>query len=155
VRCPKAVLFDFDDTLFDNSFIPAAVEQTCRAVAEAVAGLDPAALMQANTAAWSRLWATAERRCWLDELDVLDVTEQTWREALQACGVDDASVAARALETHQRIFRTRARLFDDVPGLLDELAKAGTLTALVRTIRPGRSCRRLSSSASRPHSMQS
>ena len=101
-----------------------------RTVADAAA-VDPVALLDANAAAWRRSWPSAERRCWLNELDVLDVTQQAWREALLACGVDDPAVTAFALDVHQRTFRKMSRLFDDVPDLLAQLRKEAIGAALV------------------------
>ena len=43
---PRVVLLDFDDTLFDNGFVPASVEDTCVAVA-ASAQVDAGRLLAA------------------------------------------------------------------------------------------------------------
>lgn len=122
---------DFDDTLLDNSVVPASVEQACAAVADAVEGLDRAALLKANIAAWNGYWPEAERICWIGEMDVLDVSREVWRRALHACGHDDPSIVGLAYETHQQIGRELARLFDDVPDFLAALHEAKIATALV------------------------
>jgi FMN phosphatase YigB (HAD superfamily) len=131
VRRPKAVSLDFDDTLFDNSVVPATVERACDAIADAVEALDSAALLQANIAAWNSYWPEVERRCWVGEMDVLDVSREVWRRALDACGHDDPSVVALAYDTHQQIGREMSRRFDDVPGFLAALLEAEIATALV------------------------
>jgi HAD superfamily hydrolase (TIGR01549 family) len=131
VRRPKAVSLDFDDTLFDNSVVPTTVERACDAIAGAVEALDSAALLQANIAAWNSYWPEVERRCWVGDIDVLDVSREVWRRALDACGHDDPSVVARAYDTHQQIGRDMSRLFDDVPGFLAALQEAEIATALV------------------------
>jgi putative hydrolase of the HAD superfamily len=128
---PHAVLLDFDDTLLDNSVVPESVEQACEKMADAVGDLDRAKLLRANMAAWSGYWPEVERRCWLDELDILDVGREVWRRALHACGHDDPSIVTLAYETHQRIGRAMLRLFDDVPDFLAALDEAGIATALV------------------------
>jgi FMN phosphatase YigB (HAD superfamily) len=71
LRRPKAVLLDVDETLVDNSVVPATVERACDAVAAAVGALDPSELLAANTAAWNSYWPEVERRCWVGEMDVL------------------------------------------------------------------------------------
>lgn len=134
---PAAVFLDFDDTLVDNSVVPASVERACREIATAlVAGLDAAALLRANTAAWMSYWPEVERSCWLGEMDVLDVSREVWRRALLECGCDDPLIVARAYETHQRIGREMDRLFDDVPGFLASLREAGIATALISNSSP-------------------
>jgi putative hydrolase of the HAD superfamily len=131
LRRPKAVLLDVDETLVDNSVVPATVEGACDAVAAAVGALDPSELLAANSAAWNSYWPEVERRCWVGEMDVLDVSREVWRRALHRCGRDDPAVVELAYETHQRIGREMSRLFDDVPGFLRALQEAQIATALV------------------------
>jgi putative hydrolase of the HAD superfamily len=122
---------DVDDTLVDNSVVPASVERACHAIAAAVDEVDAAALLRANTAAWMSYWPQVEGNCWLGRMDVLDVSREVWRRALVDCGHDDPSVVALAYETHQQIGREMDRLFDDVPDFLASLQEAGVATALV------------------------
>ncbi|HKY13933.1 MAG TPA: HAD family hydrolase [Microthrixaceae bacterium] len=129
---PEAVFLDFDDTLVDNSVVPASVERACHEIAAAlVDDVDAAALLRANTAAWVSYWPEVERNCWLGDMDVLDVSREVWRRALLECGRDDPSAVALAYETHQKIGREMERLFDDVPDFLASLREAGVATALV------------------------
>lgn len=128
---PKAVLLDFDDTLLDNSVVAASVERACDVVADASDALDGATLMRANFAAWADYWPAVEQRCWLGEVEVLDVSREVWRRALRACDHDDPSILDMAFDTHQKIGREMCRLFDDVPGFLAALRQAGIATALV------------------------
>jgi putative hydrolase of the HAD superfamily len=128
---PKAVLLDFDGTLIDNSVVAASVEQACDSIATAVRTLDREQLLSANMAAWNEYWPEVERRCWLGEMDVLDVSREVWRRALEACGCDDAAIVDFAHATLRQIGSEMARLFDDVPDLLDALSNTGTLGALI------------------------
>jgi FMN phosphatase YigB (HAD superfamily) len=89
LKRPKAVLLDLDETLLDNSFVPASVKRACDAIAAVVRPLDPAELLTANTAAWNDYWPEVERLCWVGEMEVLDVSREVWRRALQSCGRDD------------------------------------------------------------------
>lgn len=125
-------MLDVDETLVDNSVVPATVERACDAVAAAVGALDPSELLAANTAAWNSYWPEVERRCWVGEMEVLDVSREVWRRALHRCGTDDPAVVDLAYEMHQRIGREMSRLFDDVPGFL----RALQLPALIDMARP-------------------
>ena len=127
---PKVVLLDFDDTLFDNGFVPASVEEACIVVA-ASAQLDAGRLLVANRSAWRLHWPEVERRCWIGEMEVLDASREVWRRALAECGCEDSAVVDFAYETHQDIGRDLARLFDDVPDFLHTLTLHGIDTALV------------------------
>ncbi|MGH9228940.1 MAG: HAD family hydrolase, partial [Acidimicrobiales bacterium] len=120
---------DFDETLLDNSIVPASVERACDAIAAVVRSLDPAELLTANTAAWN--WPEVERRCWVGEMEVLDVSREVWSRALHSWGRDDQAVVDFAYETHQQIGREMSRLFDDVPGFLRALQAEQITMALV------------------------
>lgn len=126
-----AVLLDFDDTLVDNSFVPAAVERACSTVADSVDGLDRAVLLRANSEAWMAYWPGAEGRCWLGELDMLDVSREVWRRALAKCGCEDPGVVDLAFDTHQRVAQEMDRLFDDVTEFLAALRCSQLPVALV------------------------
>lgn len=128
---PAAVLLDFDDTLVDNSVVPASVERACQAIGAAVGTVDSATLLRANTEAWVSYWPGVERECWLGHMDVPDISREVWRRALRACGCDDPSIVAVAYDTHQLISQEMDRLFDDVPELLASLQEAKVKTALV------------------------
>jgi putative hydrolase of the HAD superfamily len=126
-----AVLVDFDDTLIDNSVVPVAVERACEAIAAAVEGIDATSLLRANSASWAARWPLFERRCWLGELEVFDVSRDTWRQALLDCGCHDDDAVDLAVHTHHRISQEMDRAYDDVPGFLDAVRSAGLLVALV------------------------
>lgn len=128
---PAALLLDFDDTLVDNSVVPASVERACHAIAAAVPALSASALLDANSAAWRTYWPDVEQRCWLGEMDILDVSREVWRRALVACGHDDSAIVDLAFDTHHEIGREMDRLFDDVPDFLAALRKAGIAAAVV------------------------
>ena len=125
------MLLDFDDTLFDGSVIPVAVERTCDALARLTGAVGAAELLRANGEAFSRYWPEAEPRCARGEIDIIDVSRELWRRTLMDCGFDDPVLVLTAFETHQRVARELARVFDDVPGLLAALRDAGVATALV------------------------
>lgn len=131
VMRPKGVLLDFDETLFDNSWVPASVERTCAAVANALGAVGEEELLAANTRAWLAYWPAVERRCWVGEMDMLDVSREAWRRSLSDCGCDDVELVDLAFETHQAIGREMSRVFDDVHGFLRVLHDAGIVTALV------------------------
>jgi HAD superfamily hydrolase (TIGR01509 family) len=78
-----------------------------------------------------QLLAEVERRCWVGEMDVLDVSREVWRRAVHACGHDQPSVVALAYNMHQQVGREMSRLFDDVPVFLAALREAQIATALV------------------------
>lgn len=126
-----AVLVDFDDTLVDNSVVPAAVERACASIASVVDGLDGSSLLQANTASWMGYWPEVERLCWLGEMDVLDVSREVWRRALANCGYHDLSIADLAYNLHQQIAQEMDRLFGDVAAFLSALRHSGVPVALV------------------------
>jgi HAD superfamily hydrolase (TIGR01549 family) len=125
------VLLDFDDTLIDNSVVPAGVERACHEIAAAVDTIETGSLLRANTSAWMSYWPEVERSCWLGQRDVLDVSQEVWQRALLQCGVDDPSIVALAFDTHQRIGRETDRLFDDVDDFLASLRDADIVTVLV------------------------
>jgi HAD superfamily hydrolase (TIGR01549 family) len=125
------VLVDFDDTLVDNSVVPETVERACVSIASVIDGLQPSKLLEANTAAWRSCWSDSERKCWLGEDDVLDVSRKVWRLALLDCGHEDEALVDFAFDTHQRIGREMDRLFGDVYDFLADVRSAGMLIALV------------------------
>lgn len=128
---PKGLLFDFDDTLLDGSVIPVAVERTCDELARVTGPVDAPRLLNANGEAFGEFWPEAERRCALGEIDLVDVSRELWRRTLLKCGLDDPALAVVAFDTHQRIAKELARVFDDVPDVLAALRDAGLASALV------------------------
>ena len=71
----KGVLVDFDETLLDNSVVPATVQRACETVANVV-HVDAAELLSANMETWREYAPTVERLWWLGEMDVLDVSRE-------------------------------------------------------------------------------
>lgn len=131
VRRPRALLFDLDETLLDNSGIPESIARTCELVAALVSGLDPQQLRQANTDVWLHYWPTVEDLCWRGRMDGFQVSREAWRRSLRACGCADESVAQYAFEQYQRLSRDALRLFADAGQLLAHLARGGYSVALV------------------------
>lgn len=131
LKPPKALLLDFDETLVDNSTVAASISLACDEIVLAIAGLERSALLAANKAAWSAYWPEVERLCWVDQMDVLDVSREVWRRALRACGHHDPSAVDLAFDTHQRIGRDTMLLFDDVTSFLEVLREQRIATALV------------------------
>lgn len=128
---PRAVCFDFDSTLLDNSGFRATVRYTCTAIAAAHPPLDAAQLLAANTAVWDAYWPSIEQQWELGGITGAEVSLEGWRRTLRACGSDDASIALEAREIHQRHRSATVRLFPDALGTLEALTRAAIPLALI------------------------
>jgi putative hydrolase of the HAD superfamily len=127
----KALFFDLNDTLLDDSGIQEAIPRTCDEIAAVRPGLDPARLLQANGEAWRAYWAEVEDKWTLGVLDGATVSLEVWSRALRACGCDDVSLARLAKETHGRHAREAIRLFDEVREVFAWLLVKGLRLGLV------------------------
>jgi HAD superfamily hydrolase (TIGR01549 family) len=130
-RRPRALLLDVDETLVDNSGIPASVAQACEVVAAAVEQLDPRQLLEANVEVWDAYWPEVEEQCWLGRMDGFAVSRETWSRALRSCACTDESVVQFAFDEHLRLYRETLRLFSDVRVFLDHAAERGIRLGLV------------------------
>jgi putative hydrolase of the HAD superfamily len=125
----RAVLFDLDDTLHDDThaFTTAAEEVAAEVAAEH--GIDALALKRAYIAEaegfWHRLTAN-ELRTKLSQLRAV-----LWRNALRSVGLDDAHLAERSAVNYN-IYRKRYfALFPGALDLLRQLKDAGMKLGLV------------------------
>ena len=121
---PRAVLFDLDDTLLDNSGNPFVVAQACAWLAEAH-GFDADRVFEASSRAWGRHWPEVEQLCWLGRMEGFAVSLECWRRALRECGCADEAIARQVYDTHRQLGRKAMRLFDDAAGVLPVLAAGG------------------------------
>jgi len=131
MKAAKALLFDLNGTLVDESGIQDAINRTCVDVAAAKPGLDAALLLEANSKVWRAYWPEVEDRWTLGVLDGATVSFEAWQRTLRACGYDDDSLARLAGDTLRRHTRKNIRLFDDVQGLFGSLSRLRIPIALV------------------------
>lgn len=116
----RAVCFDLDDTLRDASGAHTALLRTCEQVG-AITGIDPAALLASNTAAWPQLWREVGEPWTLGGTSGQIVTTEAWRRTLEACGHDETRSAAQAADIHLEEIARSQLLFDDARLLLDAI----------------------------------
>src|SRR4051812_5530209 len=95
---PRAILFDLDGTLLDNSGAQASIARTCEVITAQRPGLAASALLEANARAWPRLWKDVEAGWLLGECSTTAIVVSVWDTMLRACGCNDpmlALIAAR------------------------------------------------------------
>ncbi|MBT4098696.1 MAG: HAD family hydrolase [Gemmatimonadetes bacterium] len=78
----RAVLFDLDSTLLDNSGTGDVIRDTCVELAECFASIEWKALLQANTESFAEIWAEVEPDWTIGKTDAKTVSRETWRRAL-------------------------------------------------------------------------
>jgi HAD superfamily hydrolase (TIGR01549 family) len=126
-----AVLLDLDGTVLDNSGLPEVAARTCASVSQAIGGIDPDCLFEANAEAWAQHWPEVEKVCWLGQLDGRAASREAWRRALERCGcVQDAAVDL-AVADYRSFAREAFLLYPDVRGFLDYAAERGLRLGLV------------------------
>ena len=123
VKAPRAVLFDLNGTLVDERGLPAAVAGTCADLVAAgvLPGVSADALLAENRKAFAARWPAAEKPWTFGRVDGATLSLEIWREALDACGSTDASVARLAVETLKLRRREALRLYEDVEDCLETL----------------------------------
>lgn len=127
----RAVFFDLDGTVLDDSGLPAAVRGACERVARA-SGAAPEQLMAANTAVWQELWPEVEEQWMLDAaVDAGGIGERAWAETLSRCGITDERLVRLAADTYRTLERQCLRPYPDVAGALRELHEAGFVVGLI------------------------
>jgi putative hydrolase of the HAD superfamily len=112
----RAVLFDLDDTLHDDT---AAFRNAAEEVADEIAaehGIDALALKAAYVAEAEGFW----HRLTAEQLNVKlkRLREEFWGRALEHVGIDDSLLAQRSAERYNRY---RKKYFELFPGALDVL----------------------------------
>ena len=130
---PRAVCFDFDSTLIDNSGFRESIRHACRVVAAAHPPLEAETVLAANTTVWEAYWPSIERRWELGGISGSEVSMEGWRRTLRAVGCAEGLIEEIAVEACevQRVHRSTAvKLFADTEGVLEALTKAGFPLAL-------------------------
>ena len=131
VKRLHALLLDLDDTLLDGSFFPQSVAQTCEELALLRPELEAMRLQEANHAVFSTYGPERLDAWTLGRLSGADLTLETWRRTLQACGYNDESLAQLAAKTHLRFAWDSYQPFTDVAGLISAVRQARVPVALV------------------------
>ena len=126
-----ALLLDLDDTLLDGSFFPQSIARTCEELALLRPGLEAERLQKANHAVFS-IYGPERHDAWtLGRLSGADLTLESWRRTLQACGNHDDALAQFAAKTHLRFAWDSYRPFTDVAGFINAIRQARVPIALV------------------------
>lgn len=125
----RAVLFDLDDTLHDDTYAFTTAAEEVAAEVAAEHGIDALSLKRAYVAQaegfWHRL-TTAELNTKLSEWRT-----SMWASALKSVGLDDAGLARRSAH-HYHLWRKKYfALFPGALDLLHQLKDAGLKLALV------------------------
>ncbi len=115
MRAIDTVLFDLDDTLYDDT---AAYRAAARSVADTVANdvVDAQALADAYERAAMAFWSSLSAEHLTRAIE--DERERMWHEALRAVGLDDRALAMRCADSY---VRARAGALELAPGALDVL----------------------------------
>lgn len=125
----RAVLFDLDDTLHDDTYAFTTAAQEVAAEVAAEHGIDALALKRAYIAEaegfWHRLTASELR------VKLSQMRATMWGNALRSVGLDDAHLAERSAANYN-IYRKRYfALFPGALDLLRELKTAGMKLGLL------------------------
>ena len=116
MRDIRAVLFDLDDTLHDDTFaFTTAAEEVAREVA-AERGIDALALKHAYIAQAEGFWQRLTSEQVKTKMSVLRAT--MWGNALTTVGIDDEALAQRSAANYHDY---RKKYFSPFPGAVDLL----------------------------------
>ena len=126
-----ALLLDLDDTLLDGSSFPQSVVRTCEELASLRPELEAKRLQEANRAVFSAYGPETHGAWTLGRLSGAELTLETWRRTLQACGYNEESLAQFAAKTHVRFAWDSYQPFGDVAGLIAAVRQARVPIALV------------------------
>lgn len=124
----KAVLFDLDDTLHNDT---AAFTNAGRQVAAELStnvGVDAQRLARAFTEEIERFW---QRFAVDDAKRVPNVRQAMWAAALRRFELDDDELALHAAVRFEEIRKKKYKLFAGVPQMLQSLRDAGAILGLV------------------------
>ncbi len=131
VKRLHALLLDLDDTLLDGSFFSQSVARTCEELALLRPELEAKRLQEANHAVFSTYRPERLDAWTLGRLSGADLTLETWRRTLQACGCNDESLAQLAAKIHLHFAWDSYQPFADVAGLFTAVRQARVPVALV------------------------
>lgn len=118
---PRAVLFDFDSTLLDNSGVGEAIRAACRELTARLPELDPERAFAANAAMWDEYWPEIADDWALGGVDAATVSTEAWRRTLERCGYTDPELARHARNLHDRHERALLGAYADVAALFEQL----------------------------------
>ena len=131
VKRVSALLLDLDDTLLDGSLFPQSIARTCEELAMLQSELEAERLQEANHAVFS-IYGPESHDAWTrGRLSGAELTLETWRRTLQACGNHDDTLAQSAAKTHLRFAWDSYQPFSDVAELMSALRQARVPLALV------------------------
>ena len=94
-------------------------------------GLEAKRLQEANHAVFSTYGPERHDAWTLGRLSGADLTLESWRRTLQACGNHDDALAQLAAKTHLRFAWDSYRPFTDVAGFINAIRQARVPIALV------------------------
>ncbi|MGE0823873.1 MAG: HAD family hydrolase [Candidatus Binatia bacterium] len=126
----KAVFFDFDGTLADDSdSITLALTEACRAVCERWPQLDATDLAAAYRQFSNQAWSDYDR--YLRHLDSPEaMLASVWRHALTRQGIDDPQIEKTAADTYWQHRLQQCQLYSDTLSVLHDLASRFPLCLL-------------------------
>jgi putative hydrolase of the HAD superfamily len=125
----RAVLFDLDDTLHDDTLT---YRRAARAVGDAVAtsrGVSADALVAAYVAEAESFWQKLAPSDF--DKPVVGMRVAMWRAALRAVGLDDETLAETCGSEYNRYRREFLELWPGVLGLLERLRSRGLKLAMI------------------------
>ena len=125
----KAVLFDLDDTLYDDT---ASYRHASERVARDIAsecGVDAEALRHAYVIEAESFWQSLHSGNL--QKGTIGLRQRMWSAAMRSLGVDDQVLAARAAEAFNHYRKERMELFPGSLELLVSLRERGIVLALV------------------------
>ncbi|MBE9566493.1 MAG: HAD family hydrolase [Proteobacteria bacterium] len=128
----RAVLFDLDDTLIDDTgSFRQAVAATAEEIAREHEGLSAAPLAEAYIKESNEVWTSFDVEQSAGRPEASDTGEalrhESWRRALRACGVEEEDLVPRAVVVYAR---WREQTVEFLPGAEEMLAR---LRGLVKT----------------------
>lgn len=120
MSAPRALLFDLDGTLVDNSGVGSAVRRTCAALAKTLP-FNQDEIAAANAAIFGSYFPSVESDWALGRLSGAAVEQETWRRTLQLLDCQDERIIGFAAETFSEAIRCAVRMYPDARRLLSML----------------------------------
>lgn len=123
--------FDLDETLLDDSGLPAALERVAHRVAAVRPGLAPAEFVAANRRVWQEYWPETEQDWLLGTRPGEEIVAEAWRRTLHGAGHPDEDLVRLAGEAYDHELADAVRLYPDVLPAFDALDAARVPIALL------------------------